>query len=516
MQNCEHCGSSNLRNKGYRTTRSGVVRRYQCTDCGKCHSEFAADHQPIVEQPQEKQPSVKLISETIGLDGGYNGVVVTSCLNDTEIFTPFWKNLVNYCNYNNFKLLVIRNKYLNPSLMNGQKDFTWPKECIPYFLDTTLKFGDKFKIIGDCNIQATASHPLTGIDGLSEGITTIVGHPVLQMKTLPVNKHKDPVILHSTGSISLKTNYSATKAGYRASFHHCYSAVVVSLNGEKFHIRQLLADKTGCFHDLDEKWVDGVCSKSEVDGIYLGDEHVVFRDDKVSQATFGENGIIETLRPKFIFRGDVLDCFSVSHHHENNFFARWKKHNVSKMGNVLDELKETTEYIKQTTPKFATSMLINGNHESHLDKWLNMADPKQDLVNAKFYHHLMWFKLDGIERGCDKSAFAHYLDNFAGVGKNIQICPDGFSLHGINVSMHGDRGPNGARGSGQNLSKIGERSIVGHSHSPSVIAGTWVVGTASLLQMEYNSGPSSWMHAHCVIHKNGKRQMIFIIDGDWR
>jgi len=82
--------------------------------------------------------------------------------------------------------------------------------------------------------------------------------------------------------------------------------------------------------------------------------------------------------------------------------------------------------------------------------------------------------------------------------------------------MHGDIGPNGARGSIKNIAKIGERSVVGHSHVCSILMGTFQVGTSSKLQLEYNHGPSSWMHAHCVVHKNGKRQMIFIMDGDWR
>jgi hypothetical protein len=518
---CIHCESTKLRNKGYATVASQDVRRYQCMDCGR-YNNFKLDDIVVEKQQPEPQeppaPKVKQIEPEITELGDYAGIVVTSVLNDTTIFKEFFENLKAYCNHHNYKLMVIRNKYMNPSIMNNQDGVSWPSDCIPYFLDTTFRYKDKFKIIGDCNIIATASHPLTGIDGLSEGITTIVGHPVLQMQTMPVNKHKDHVILHSTGSVSVKTGYSATKTGYRASFHHCYGALVVQLDKDngKFHLRQLLADKTGAFHDLDQKWENCNYTKSSVDAIYLGDEHVIFRDEKVSTATFGENGIVQTLRPTYIIRGDALDCHSISHHHTNDFFAKYKKTNVTNLANIESELKETVSYINKTTPDFATSLLVNGNHESHLDKWLNVADPKQDLINAKFYHRLMWLKLHSIESGDAQSAFSLYIDSF-GLGKeNVKICPDGFSLHGINLSMHGDIGPNGARGSIKNIAKIGERSVVGHSHVCSILMGTFQVGTSSKLQLEYNHGPSSWMHAHCVVHKNGKRQMIFIIDGDWR
>jgi hypothetical protein len=82
--------------------------------------------------------------------------------------------------------------------------------------------------------------------------------------------------------------------------------------------------------------------------------------------------------------------------------------------------------------------------------------------------------------------------------------------------MHGHRGPNGSRGSARNLANIGVRSVIGHSHSPNIFRGVHQVGTSSRLNLEYASGPSSWLHCHCVIHSNGKRQLVPIIDGDWR
>ena len=46
--------------------------------------------------------------------------------------------------------------------------------------------------------------------------------------------------------------------------------------------------------------------------------------------------------------------------------------------------------------------------------------------------------------------------------------------------------------------------------------GVYQVGTSSRLKLEYNSGPSSWLHTHCCIYPNGKRTLITIIDGQWR
>lgn len=91
-----------------------------------------------------------------------------------------------------------------------------------------------------------------------------------------------------------------------------------------------------------------------------------------------------------------------------------------------------------------------------------------------------------------------------------------FVIEGIAVDMHGDKGPNGARGSIKNLRRIGVRSVIGHSHSPGISEGAYQTGTSTFLRLEYNGGPSSWLNTHCAIYPNGKRTLISILNGKWR
>jgi hypothetical protein len=93
---------------------------------------------------------------------------------------------------------------------------------------------------------------------------------------------------------------------------------------------------------------------------------------------------------------------------------------------------------------------------------------------------------------------------------------ESFQVVGIELGMHGDRGPNGARGSIRNLARIGVKSIIGHTHSPGINEGCYQVGTSTRLKLEYNSGPSGWLNTHCVIYANGKRSLITVINGEWR
>ena len=93
---------------------------------------------------------------------------------------------------------------------------------------------------------------------------------------------------------------------------------------------------------------------------------------------------------------------------------------------------------------------------------------------------------------------------------------ESFVLGGVELGMHGDVGPSGARGSRRNLRRVGTRSIIGHAHSPGIEEGCYQTGTSTYLRLEYNRGPSSWLNTHCILHADGKRQLVNIINGKWR
>lgn len=64
--------------------------------------------------------------------------------------------------------------------------------------------------------------------------------------------------------------------------------------------------------------------------------------------------------------------------------------------------------------------------------------------------------------------------------------------------------------------KTGLVSLTSNSHTPGIEGGAYQVGTSSELKLEYTRGPSSWLNCHCLIYGNGKRTMIFIVDGKWK
>jgi hypothetical protein len=280
-----------------------------------------------------------------------------------------------------------------------------------------------------------------------------------------------------------------------------------------------LGDDSGGFADLDKYYIkDKIKENQTVDAIVLGDEHVLFNDPEVKFATFSSpESIINVLKPKYIVRHDVVDSYSISHHHDHSFLTKYRKNLFPQRRSIELELEQVFKHINETTPKFSKTIIVESNHHDHVQKWLDSSDPKLDLINSKFYHKLMYLVLDAIEKGDERSAFQIAAQEIFGLSEKVGEFPVGsFSLHDIELSMHGDRGPNGSRGSLNNLAKIGEKSVIGHSHTPGIQSGCWQVGTSSIMNLEYAKGPSSWLHTHCIIHKNGKRQLITIINGKWK
>ena len=92
---------------------------------------------------------------------------------------------------------------------------------------------------------------------------------------------------------------------------------------------------------------------------------------------------------------------------------------------------------------------------------------------------------------------------------------ESFTLGGVELGMHGDVGPNGARGSiGICVALAREASSA--TRRPGIDEGCYQTGTSSRLRLEYTHGASGWLNTHCLLNADGKRQLINVIDDSWR
>jgi DNA-directed RNA polymerase subunit RPC12/RpoP len=528
---CPYCSSEHIIKKGTNILSSGTIKqRYRCKDCGEhfttpssqCTTEdmFADEfvNIPIEPSPVDYHRSHEWLQSNVYQ---YKRLVITSAQNNTEVSETFLKCIKSYCEHKNAGLVVIPTKYRTVASESDIDSNHYDERITEYLCENTLTFNEhNIKIYAGIKIQATAENPLAGLDPLSKGWTVVVGHAQVQLKTLPNLDKRISDILTTTGAITVK-NYSNTKLGEKARFNHSMSALVIELDDGAYHLRHLNYDPVKeSFWDLDTEYrSDGSFFTGSVSAIVTGDEHALFRDPIVEKYTYTDDkSIVNTLRPEYIVRHDVLDFHSGSHHHKNNIFTQYAKWKTG-YNDIEKEIRLTIDYINDTTPDYATSLIVQSNHNEHLLRWLNEADIKNEPWNAKLYHYLMFQMLEHTDM--DDSGTNH-PDPFELISRphlkpNVSfVSRDGRKIHNIQIGSHGDRGINGARGSAAGFARIPDKMIVGHSHSPAIQKGCYVVGTSSRLALEYNKGASTWHHAHCIIHSNGKRQMIFVTPKGWR
>lgn len=512
---CPHCGSDSLQKRGL-TKAEEPKQQYACNECRRWFLISLVEVSP--ESPEFFLPKTRVAE--LERKKRY---IITCSQNNTLVNAGFWDAIQHYIAENDSTLLVLPIRYKNPTSridpQDDDADVWWPEEVLPYLVENVLKIHKELWVMGHMRIQATAVNPLTGLEGMSGAASAIYGHNQVQMKTVPTPQSQLPKILHTTGSCS-ERNYSKTKAGTKGSFHHSFAAVVVEKEGKKFHLRCVIWDGE-CFYDLDKKYTaQGVRKAEPVEVLVTGDEHAIFNDPEVRAATYlNADSIAKTLKPKYIIRHDVFDGYSISHHHRNNpvtKFIKWREG----LDSVEGELQATVDFVDQTTPRGSTNVIVASNHNEHLMRWLREADWKLEPWNSKIYH---WFWYHMLEQATFSGTIAETFDPFAFWATNKITSStkflkrdETFVQKDVELSIHGDIGPNGTRGSAVNLNKMGIRSVIGHSHSPGIEKGVYQVGTSTPLRLEYNPGPSSWLNTHAVVYPNGKRQLINVIEGSWR
>ena len=466
--------------------------------------EFSSDNNPI-ESTLDVKEAKKL-----------RKFVITSATNDSPLNRKLFNSLMGFTADQDAQLLVLPVRYRNPDAFHQgeQTGMSWAQELKPYILDTDLIL-NKNLTIKSTKIVATAAQPLTGLQSISGTRSGIFGHPQMQMEMVATPAATTPKMLHTTGSIS-KRKYARNKTAEKAEFNHSDGALYIEIQGDRFWTWQLLADAKGEFYHLDKHYTpDSVTDGHRALGLILGDEHVKFADDKVQGATFHDKGsICNVFKPLALVRHDIHDHYSGSHHHKNDHILRLQKH-LADDDSVSEELSLSVDHVNRTTPEGCKNYIIESNHHDHLRRWLNETDPKKDLKNAVFYYQMMERISKALVEGDTRDPFVLYMSDGLTVEHEFVNSNQRKLIAGIDISQHGDRGPNGSRGGKNGFARSSYKMVAGHSHTPCIEKGFWQVGT-STLNMGYKKGLSSWMVTHCIIYPNGKRCLLNIVKGSWR
>lgn len=476
--------------------------------------------------------------------------ILTSAQNNTYINEAAWDALQALAKHYDAEIFVgtfsyQKAKFGNKAVKRGTKkrsdaDALWYDDRIEdYIVDEPVLLAPGLQWVGNFNRLPTTAHPLAGFESHTGRNSGIFPHAKLAMKSVPSMLFHATKFNYTTGTVTQR-NYLQKAAGIKAEFHHCYGGLLVEVNKDgDWWVRQLNVDSDGTLYDLTVR-VEGNSvidytqeghASYQVEAINWGDIHVADHDEVNADACWhDEDSMIDVLRPKHQFFHDLVDFKARNGHHVKRNLPQQKfAAYVSGYDSVEDELMEVNNFLALTGRPFCLGHVVPSNHNEFLDEFIRLQGFKWDPVNARFYlaaANYLWEQLEKNPRrhpNMTKWALEHVglpslpaklQPNFIDRDDSYVICPD--ANGGIECALHGDKGPNGSRGSAQALAKMGRKVNMGHTHSAEILDGVYVAGTSSRLDLDYVSGPSSWSHSHIVTYPNGKRAIITVWKGKWR
>lgn len=448
-----------------------------------------------------------------------NRFVITTAVNGQFAHTGFLKALKNYCKKNNAQLLILPS---HDPAHNLDNEIEWhfaneiTDQDVPIVFDE-IDLNSNLHISG-VRVNAKQINPTTGLGRISQGKGSFIfASPKQSLEYVPTSNVKMPHALMSTGSCTLP-NYKTSlgnslRTAYLAEYDHVVGGVVVEIEDDTiYHFRQIQADSKGHFIDLGVKYTHKGTSKVKGVKLAMGDYHAGEQDESAVSAW---EELCKEVKVDEIVLHDMFNGMSISHHEENNIILRAQRAEKDLLS-LEKELKVTSEQIDRVAgwKGIKRVTLAKSNHDEFLLRWLQDSRFSKDPKN---------FAL-----GCELAAAAVHGADPLRVGLKM-VRPmkhdkkllwlrrdEDYKFANIEIGAHGDKGPNGSRGSIKNLEKAYGSAVIGHSHTPGILRGIFQVGTTSKLQLGYNIGPSSWVHCSCLIYPNGQRQLINSINGKWR
>lgn len=482
-------------------------------------------------------------------EGRVRRFVLTSVQNNTFLH-PGWINLEAYakwldalpgsagCQFLAGTFSYDLNAYGAKNVKRGSAkaakgDPWYAPEIVQYLADERIELAPGLVWCGEMNILPTAKHPLTGLETYNGRKSNIVPHAKIAMESIPSMPGEGTKFNWSTGTITQR-NYIQKKAGITAEQTHTYGGLLVEVNAKgNWWVRQLHIDGNGHVYDVGPdgysgvRVADGTVEAHQspvglVNSITWGDIHTAEMEPWVRELGWGHAGMLDDLHPRYQIMHDIFSMRSRGHHDMKDFHVMYAKR-AAGQDSVQGEINFTRDFLRGAGRPWCETVIVPSNHDRHLDRWLKEEDPRKDLGNAKYHMELQAALLDAIDNGVAGFNILEYALR-AGPGlpggirflfedESFVVCRDVDG--GIECGLHGDRGPNGSRGSTRGLAKLGRAVNKGHDHTAAIRENVYSVGACSM-NFAYMHGPTGHSISHVVTFENGRRQIVTMWDGRWR
>lgn len=484
---------------------------------------------PVAKDEQEDKPLAggsKTPPEKVRTELKGKRFLFTVAQNNTWVHKEFLHNLEAFAEYIGAQIVVGKCRYNKSGFQNATSetdDGLWYDPAISkYFITESCVLVDAARKpvwCGELDILPTAALPLSGLDSYTGRADSIVPHVKVQLKAVATARYSPTKHMYTTGAVT-QMNYIQRKAGQKAQFHHVFGALLVEVaDSGQHYCRQIIADNSGSFYDLDKRVHRGeITTGHRAAGIQYGDLHAEHLSHTDQFFEFAED-LGRLVQPFNVFLHDAMDFSARNHHNikDGYFLAERLASGADSVEGGVEHTVSVIERLANIVDYDTTVYIVESNHDLALRRWLLETTPHADVTNAAY-----WCKLNAIayERIADGTS-ADDLNMFeiaadlAGVYTKARAPivflreDDSVLLGGeVECGNHGHRGPNGSRGSAQSFRNVGVKVNVGHGHSACIIDGVYMAGIACKLYLVYNKGPSSWSNSHIITYPNNKRAII--------
>lgn len=423
--------------------------------------------------------------------------LISSAQNGSPVHIEFLRNMEAYASFIDAEIGIIATRYKNPTSLFIDAD-VWASEVQPYLTANKQVLHKNLQLLGGLKVQATSPNPTNGIEVF--GTSVIVGAPRIEMRTVPVLPNQEQIFLYSTGSTTIP-NFTDTVAGGKAAAHHSYGFIVVEIESDEVvHLRSVVGNSDGSFNDLCFRVENQTVEIEKVDTLVWGDSHFAKKDQKVTNA-FRKLSVDLSVDNAVLH--DVWDSQSLNIHNETDPIIRHQlmKEDKDDLRKELEQMYSELDWFEKNMKQ---TLIISSNHDDMLDRAMKFGDWRNNLKNAEIFIEMLQLSLS--QKAVD-GIIPYYINskykNIKALGLN-----DSYIKFEVELALHGHKGPNGARGNIQAFSKLANKTIIGHSHSPAIKWGCYQVGVSCKLDHGYNQGLSGWAYAGVTLNEHGKRQMI--------
>lgn len=439
----------------------------------------------------------------------YKKFLVTTAIAGCPVDKKFLDSLDVYCKENKALLLILPVYDVNK---NNSLDSILENRNI---LTSSVNLNSNIHI-NNLKISPRLIDPLSGLDRMGHrDYSFIYPSPKQRLRFIPNQKDKTPLAMMTTGSLTtpeyVNKTYKNQKSSYISKLDHIMGCVVVEVQSDEyFHFRQIQCDEKKGFYDKGLYYSPKklLSRKPEAEAFVLGDYHSG-QTSEIAEKNWID--VLKKIKVKTLVFHDIFNGLSINHHDKHQKLTLARRADANQL-NLRNEIKKLAEDIAKFIPLVDNIVISKSNHDEFLTRYLEECRFQDDPQNLKYALELALAMANGL----DPLKYAVEKHGVVFSEKVLWLKGDeSYKILDVEVGEHGHRGAHGSYGSLRQFEKSYGKSVTAHTHVPEILRQSYRAGTSSDLDLEYNSGLSSWMWTSCLIFKNGSRQLINVIDKKW-